>query len=62
MNHPCSICGNIYKNVAFRGGFICADCRDFIRKLNCKPVTFSDSLSVAEDNSVTYRPNSITPN
>ena len=31
MGNNCSICGNIYHNIVFRGGFICEDCRDYIK-------------------------------
>ncbi|MBQ1407201.1 MAG: hypothetical protein IIY88_03610 [Eubacterium sp.] len=62
MNQTCSICGNIYKNIAFRGGFICADCREFIRELDCGPAFRLDAFAVAEERTAVYRPNSITSN
>jgi len=34
MDKKCSLCGNIYKNRVFRGGFICADCADFIKNID----------------------------
>lgn len=34
MDKKCSICGNIYKNRAFRGGFVCKDCVDDIKKID----------------------------
>ncbi len=27
----CSLCGGIYHNIVFRGGFVCEDCIDLIR-------------------------------
>lgn len=34
MDKKCSLCGNIYKNRVFRGGFICEDCMASIRAIN----------------------------
>ncbi|MCI8609268.1 MAG: hypothetical protein HFE73_06455 [Firmicutes bacterium] len=27
----CSLCGSIYHSIAFKGGYICEDCVDFIK-------------------------------
>lgn len=32
MRKNCSLCGNIYHNTVFRGGFICEDCLNYIRE------------------------------
>lgn len=29
--HPCSLCGHLYKNFAFKGGYICEDCLESIK-------------------------------
>ena len=29
----CTICGNIYQNRTFRGGYICEDCVIFVREM-----------------------------
>ncbi len=32
--HYCSICGNIYHNTTFRGGYVCEDCIQYIKSLD----------------------------
>ncbi|HIV79640.1 MAG TPA: hypothetical protein IAB13_01520 [Candidatus Avanaerovorax faecigallinarum] len=32
MKKNCSLCGNIYHNTTFRGGFICEDCLNYIKE------------------------------
>lgn len=27
----CSLCGNIYHNIVFKGGYVCEDCIDLIK-------------------------------
>ena len=34
MDKKCSICGNIYKNQVFKGGYICADCLTLIKSVD----------------------------
>ena len=29
--HRCSLCGNIFNNIVFKGGYVCEDCIDFIK-------------------------------
>lgn len=31
-NKNCSLCGNIYHNVIFKGGYICEDCITYIKE------------------------------
>ena len=31
--HICTICGNCYNNIAFRGGYICENCINVFRSL-----------------------------
>ena len=33
MIKNCSLCGNYHRNIAFRGGYICLECREWIRAL-----------------------------
>ncbi|MGF6376191.1 hypothetical protein M2140_001262 [Clostridiales Family XIII bacterium PM5-7] len=32
MEKNCSLCGNIYHNTVFRGGFVCEDCIKYIKQ------------------------------
>ncbi len=32
-NCPCSLCGNRYHNIAFKGGYVCETCVDYIKGL-----------------------------
>lgn len=41
MDKKCSICGNIYKNRTFRGGFICKDCVDYIKRIDLSQLLVS---------------------
>ena len=34
MIKNCSICGNLYHNITFRGGYICEDCVNYIKKVS----------------------------
>lgn len=27
----CSLCGGIYRNIAFKGGYICEDCVEYLK-------------------------------
>ena len=45
MDKKCSLCGNIYKNQVFRGGFICADCRDLIKRIDIASLTIQESIN-----------------
>ena len=33
MQKNCSLCGNIYHNTTFRGGYVCEDCVNYIKSL-----------------------------
>lgn len=32
-NHCCTICGNTYDNIAFKGGYICEDCVSILKRI-----------------------------
>ena len=34
MKNYCSLCGNIYHNTIFKGGYICEDCIEYRKILN----------------------------
>ena len=46
MDKKCSLCGNIYKNRIFRGGYICADCADFIKNMDIASLMLNEQLRV----------------
>lgn len=29
---PCSLCGGIYHNIAFHGGYVCEDCVAYLKE------------------------------
>ena len=43
MDKKCSLCGNIYKNRVFKGGYICADCRTLIKEIDVQVLTLNES-------------------
>ncbi|MBO4235809.1 MAG: hypothetical protein J5928_05190 [Firmicutes bacterium] len=46
MDKKCSLCGNIYKNQVFRGGFICADCAEYIKRIDVATLTIKESANL----------------
>ncbi len=32
MKNYCSLCGNIYHNTVFKGGYVCEDCLAYVKK------------------------------
>lgn len=32
VKNYCSICGNIYHNTVFKGGYVCEDCIRYIKR------------------------------
>lgn len=34
VKYHCSLCGNIYHNTIFKGGYVCEDCIDYIKYNN----------------------------
>lgn len=50
MKKNCSLCGNIYHNTTFRGGFICEDCLRYIKETEFVYLTSRDfPLSTASE-------------
>lgn len=41
MEKNCSLCGNIYHNTTFRGGYICEDCLNYIKTMDILKVTIA---------------------
>jgi hypothetical protein len=33
MDKSCSICGNIFHNTVFKGGYVCEDCVAYIKSI-----------------------------
>ncbi len=33
MKKNCSLCGNIYHNTVFKGGYVCEDCIKFVKHI-----------------------------
>jgi hypothetical protein len=43
MERNCSLCGNIYHNTVFKGGYVCEDCLQFIRTANLSELSPVDT-------------------
>lgn len=41
----CSLCGQLYHNFAFKGGYICEDCLDSIKEQDAPPQAQQKTLN-----------------
>ena len=44
MEKNCSLCGNIYHNTVFKGGYVCEDCLSFIKSIDADSKAQSDNI------------------
>ena len=58
MKYRCTICGHIYHNTIFKGGYVCEDCVNYIKSLDLTPAKpaerrsgsdFSEKARVPQD-------------
>jgi len=45
MERNCSLCGNIYHNTVFKGGYVCEDCLQFIKTTDMTEMLTVDTLA-----------------
>ena len=39
MNKNCTLCGNIYYNTVFKGGYVCEDCIAYIKQVDLEDLS-----------------------